>query len=75
MQPWNAGKTDNAFAPAKGNKHICSVSPTKKKRLEEVEVQVSKIESKGLDFFFAEYSRMIFKGWPHQKNVASPGRF
>jgi hypothetical protein len=43
-------------------------------RFEEVEAQVSKIKSKGLDFLLAEYLRMIFKGWPHRKEVASPGQ-
>ena len=39
-----------------------------KRWLEEAEAQVSKINSKG------EYMRMIFEGWPHRKNVASPGQ-
>ena len=50
MPPWNACKAADIFALAKGYKHICSASPTKK-WLEEVEAQVSKIKSQGLDFF------------------------
>ena len=45
-----------------------------KRWLEEAEAQVSKINSKRLDLFLAEYMRMIFKGWPHRKKVASPGQ-
>ena len=45
-----------------------------KKWLQEAEAQVSKIKSKGLDLFLAEYLQMIFKGWPHRKKVASPGQ-
>ena len=45
-----------------------------KKWLEEAEAQVSKIKSKGLDLFLAEYMRVIFKGWPHRQKVASPGQ-
>ena len=41
---------------------------------EEAEAQASKINSKGLDLFLAEYMRMISKGWPHRKKVASPGQ-
>ena len=59
--------TENAFVLAKGYNHICSVSPTKKRWLEEAEAQVSKIKSKGLDFFLAEFLWMMFKGWPHRK--------
>ena len=58
----------------KGYNHICSASPTKKRWLEEAEAQVSKIKSKGLDLFLAEFLWMVFKGWPHRKNVASPGQ-
>ena len=35
---------------------------------------MSKIKSKGLDLFLAEFSWMIFKGWPHRKKIASPGQ-
>ena len=35
---------------------------------------MSKIKSKGLDLFLAEFLRMIFKGWPHRKKIASPGQ-
>ena len=45
-----------------------------KKWLQEAETQVTKIKSKGLDLFLAEYLRMIFTGWPHRKKVASPGQ-
>ena len=45
-----------------------------KRWLEEAEAQVSKINSKGLDLFLAEFLWMIFKGWPHRKKVASPGQ-
>ena len=33
---------------------------------------MSKIKSKGLDLFLAEYLRMIFNGWPHREKVVSP---
>ena len=46
----------------------------KKRGLEEAEAQVSKIKSKGLDLFLAEFSWMILKGWPHRKKIASPGQ-
>ena len=35
---------------------------------------MSKIKSKGLDLFLAEFSWMILKGWPHRKKIASPGQ-
>ena len=45
-----------------------------KRWLEEAEAQVSQINSKGLDLFLVECMRMIFKGWPHRKKVASPSQ-
>ena len=65
---------ENAFVLAKGYRHTCSALPTKKRWLEEAEAQVSKIKSKGLDLFLAEFLWMIFKGWPHRKKIASPGQ-
>ena len=35
---------------------------------------MSKIKSKGLDLFLAEFLWTIFKGWPHRKKIASPGQ-
>ena len=65
---------ENTIGLAKGYNQKCSASPTKKRWLEEAEAQVSKIESKGLDLFLAEFLWMIFKGWPHRKKIASPGQ-
>ena len=45
-----------------------------KRWLEEAEAQVSKNKFQGAGPFLAEYMRMIFKGWPHRKKVASPGQ-
>ena len=63
------------ICPCKGVRTRCvQLHKPLKRWLEEVEAQVSKINSKGLDLFLAEYMRMIFKGWPHRKKVASPGQ-
>ena len=43
-----------------------------KRRLEEAAGVKNKCQGAGP--FLAEYMRMIFKGWPHRKKVASPGQ-
>ena len=58
---------------AKGYKHICSPSPTKKVTSRGQGAGV-KNKIQGAGPFLSEYLRMIFKGWPHRKKVASPGQ-
>ena len=58
---------------AKGYKHICSPSPTKKVTSRGQGAGV-KNKIQGAGPFLTEYLRMIFKGWPHRKKVASPGQ-
>ena len=66
--------SENTFVLAKGVQPQMFSFTNQKRWLQEAEAQVPKIKSKGLDLFLAEYLRMIFKGWPHRKKVASPGR-
>ena len=64
---------ENKFVLAKGYNHICSASPTKKVTWRGRGAGV-KNKFQGAGPFLAEYMRMIFKGWPHRKKVASPGQ-
>ena len=64
---------ENKFVLAKGYNHICSASPTEKVTWRGRGAGV-KNKSQGAGPFLAEYMRMIFKGWPNRKKVASPGQ-
>ena len=57
----------------KGYNHTCSASPTKKVTSRGRGARV-KNKIQGAGPFLTEYLRMIFKGWPHRKKIASPGQ-